>query len=201
NLLRIPPNVADEVAVSLPIAGLTALHSLNMAGGKKGEEILIYGASGNTGLFASQIAHRMGMKVYGISRKAWIKEYGCQEVFSAASEIPEGKRFDVVLNSLGSQFWDDSLSRIGKGGRLVTFGTLTGREGKIDISRIYSNEQAIMGSTGGTAKEMAEILDMAGKGNFKVRVDKVYELDSIIEALSRYEELHDGRIFIRVSDS
>ncbi|MEM0158633.1 MAG: alcohol dehydrogenase catalytic domain-containing protein, partial [Thermoplasmataceae archaeon] len=43
NLLRIPPNVTDEVAVSLPIAGLTALHSLNMAGGKKGEEILIYG--------------------------------------------------------------------------------------------------------------------------------------------------------------
>ncbi|MDS0257033.1 alcohol dehydrogenase catalytic domain-containing protein [Thermoplasmatales archaeon AK] len=198
NLFKMPAGVSDEVAVSLPIAGLTALHALRAAGAKSGDDILIYGASGNTGLFASQISDKLGLNVYGISRKGWVSDYGCHTVYQSASSIPEGKKFDIVLNSLGTQFWEDSLNRLGKGGRLVTFGTLTGRESRIDISRVYSNEQSIIGSTGGTLKEMSELIDMASKGTFRIRVDKTYDLDKLKDALSRYEEPHDGRILIRI---
>jgi alcohol dehydrogenase len=198
NLFRIPDGMSDEVAVSLPIGGLTALHALHRAEAASGERLMIFGGSGNTGIFASQIGSTMGMDVSVVSRKDWMKDYGANRVFRAGS-IDDKFRANVIINSIGSQFWSESLKYLDRGGRIVTFGVLTGRESGIDIGRLYTEEQKIVGSTGGTRDEFRELLEMSMKNSYRVRIHKTFHMEHFQEALSEYEKVRDGRILIRVS--
>ena len=197
NLYRIPDGMSDELAVSLPIGGLTALHALNQANAEKGEKLLIFGGSGNTGIFASQIGKYMGMDVSVVSRKTWMKDYGASEIFKSGS-VPPDYRADVVINSIGAQFWDESLSHLGRGGRIATFGVLTGRESKLDLGKIYTEEMKIVGSTGGTPSEFEGLLNISQRAGFKVRVHKKMDIWNFKEAISEYEKVRDGRILLRI---
>jgi D-arabinose 1-dehydrogenase-like Zn-dependent alcohol dehydrogenase len=197
NLFRMEDYLTDDVAASLPVAGLTAYHALQRANARSGETILIYGASGNTGLFLVQLAKIIGMEVYGVSRNEWVKSYGCDQVFDS-SRIPEDLVADVVVNSLGSDFWPSSLNHLSLSGRLVTFGIQTGRDASIDISCIYSRETMIIGSTGGTRKDLQELISLAGEYTLKIRKYREYKLESLDRALLDFQKKHDGRIFINM---
>ena len=198
NLFRVPDSISDEVAVSLPIGGLTSLHALRRAEAREGEHLLIFGGSGNTGIFASQIGKKIGMTVTSVSRKPWVTEYGAAKVYSSG-QIPEDLRADVVINSIGSEFWKESVSHVGRGGRIVTFGVLTGRESGIDLGKIYTEEIKIVGSTGGTLSEFRDLLKFAENGGLKVRVHSKFSLEEIGKALKEYEKVRDGRILIRIA--
>lgn len=197
NLYRIPDGVSDELAVSLPIGGLTALHALRQAEAVKGEKLLIFGGSGNTGIFASQLGKHLGMEVSVVSRKTWMAEYGAAEIFTTGN-IPSEYRADVVINSIGAQFWDESLSHLGHGGRIVTFGVLTGRESKLDLGKIYTEELKIVGSTGGTPAEFQELLKIASTAGLRVRVHRTMDIWDIKNAISEYEKIRDGRLLLRI---
>ena len=60
-LARKPPSLSHPEAASVPLAALTAYQVLvHMAGMRAGDEVLINGASGGTGIFAVQIAKARG---------------------------------------------------------------------------------------------------------------------------------------------
>lgn len=198
NLYRIPDGMSDELAVSLPIGGLTALHALRQAQAAGDEKLLIFGGSGNTGIFASQLGRHIGMDVSVVSRKAWMKDYGASQIFNSGS-VPSDYRADVVINSIGAQFWDESLSHLGRGGRIVTFGVLTGRESKLDLGKIYTEEMKIIGSTGGTPSEFEELIKISQEAKFKVRVHRTMDIWNFKEAFSEYEKVRDGRILLMIA--
>ncbi len=199
NLFRQEDYLPDDVAASFSVAGLTAYHALQRVNAGAGESILIYGASGNTGLFLVQLAKILGMQVYGVSRNDWIRSFGCDEAYDA-DKIPEDLTADIVVNSLGSKFWDSSLRHLSVSGRLVTFGIQTGKDGSIDISRTYSKEVSIVGSTGGTRKDLKELIAIAGEHTLKIRKYKEYKLESLSSALVDFQVKHDGRIFIDLEE-
>jgi NADPH:quinone reductase-like Zn-dependent oxidoreductase len=84
---------------------------------KINEYLLVFGASGNTGMIAVQIGKKMGAKVIAVSRDNWIKnEFGADYIISyydkvteQVREITQGKMADVVLNSLGIGTWVAAL--------------------------------------------------------------------------------------------
>ena len=121
-----------EVAASLPVAALTPYHALKEAELKAYENLVVFGASGNTGNFALQFGKKFGANVIAISRKSWLRDFGADYTFSYEEAIEKigavtsGKMADVVLNSLGSETWIVALGATGFNGRLVFFGTLTG---------------------------------------------------------------------------
>jgi len=89
--------------------------------------------------------------VIAVSRKKWLKELGADlvvdydEVEEKVKEFTDGKMTDVVVNSLGEQFWDKSFSVVGVRGKLVTFGTLLGANVRIDLGQLYSKHISILG--------------------------------------------------------
>lgn len=190
-------SLSDEVAVSIPIAALTAYHALMRAGASATKSVLVYGASGNTGLFALQIAKAMGMDVYAVSRKDWVSEFGAERVFRPGS-VPDDLRADVVINPLGTQFWQDSLKHVAPKGSVVTFGVQTGAQGEVNISQIYPQEISIVGSTGGTRKEMQELINMAIKHRFRVRVHRKYKLRDAVQAFREFGIDREGRALIEM---
>ena len=195
NLFKMPSGMDPDVAVSLPIGGLTAYHALIRAGASPEKKLLIYGASGNTGIFATQLAAHFGMEVFAVSRKSWMKDYGADEVY-APGNIPESLKVDIVVNSLGQKFWKESIGHLKPGGNLVTFGVQTGKDAEVDIATLYTGERSIIGSTGGSRKELEDLASIISRKGLMVRVAKRFKLAEIKDALEYFPEARDGRVII-----
>ncbi len=197
NLVPLGDSIPDSIAASLTVSALTAYHALRRASVKGGESILIYGASGNTGIFASQIARSLGMEVHCVTRKQWMKDYGADHVYSAEN-IPGDLKADVIINSLGSRFWTDSIGHLSPSGRLVTFGVLTGTDAALKISQLYTQELSIIGSTGGSRKELNELIRLCSMFGYRAPEHRKYALEDIRDAMLEFEKRESGRILIKM---
>jgi NADPH:quinone reductase-like Zn-dependent oxidoreductase len=69
NVFKIPDDMDWDLAASLPVAALTSFHALNEVQLKVNEFLLIFGASGNTGMIATQLGKKMGAKVIAVSKE------------------------------------------------------------------------------------------------------------------------------------
>src|ERR687897_47503 len=210
NVFKIPDNLDWDTAASLPVTSLTPYHALREASLKINEYLLVFGASGSTGMIAVQLAKKMGAKVIAVSKHSWIKEgdFGGADyvindynrVADHIKDITEDKMADVVLNSLGVETWENSYASIGINGRWVTFGTLSGPDIKLNLQSLYARQIKLIGSTGGTRRELQEVIDLAANKEIRVKVWKKLRLDNVkeaIEALSSKER--DGRILLEIT--
>jgi NADPH:quinone reductase-like Zn-dependent oxidoreductase len=205
NVFKIPDEMQWELAASLPVTTLTPYHALKEAALKVNESLVIFGASGSTGMMAVQFGKKMGAKVIAVSKDNWVKDFGADYIIGEYDRIPEkineltqGKMADVVLNSLGVQTWENSFASVGLNGRLVTFGGLTGADVKLNIQSLYSKQVKLIGSTGGTRKEITELIDVSKE--LKTRVWKKFTLDEAKEALQAlFTRERDGRILLEVA--
>jgi NADPH:quinone reductase-like Zn-dependent oxidoreductase len=204
NVFKIPNNIGWELAASLPVTTITPYHALKEAALKVNEYLLIFGASGNTGMMAIQFANRMGAKVIAVSKDDWVKDFGADyiineydKVIEEVKKITNGKMADVVLNSVGIGTWDSSLESVGANGRLVTFGGLTGADVKLNVQSLYSRQVKLIGSTGGTRSDFREIIDMSKE--LKIRVWKKFKLDEAKQALhALFAKERDGRVMLEI---
>jgi NADPH:quinone reductase-like Zn-dependent oxidoreductase len=206
NVFKIPDDLDWDIAASLPVTSLTPYHALNEASLRINEYLLVFGASGNTGMIAVQLGKKMGAKVIAVSKDNWIKsEFGADYIISDydkvaenVKEITSGKMADVVLNSLGVGTWDSSFASVGVNGRWVAFGGLTGADVKLNVQSLYSKQIKLIGSTGGTRKEMQELIDISPK--LRVRVWKKFDLENVKEALQAlFAKERDGRILLNIA--
>ena len=73
NVFKIPDNMQSELATSIPVTTLTPYHALKQAALKIDEFLVVFGASGNTGMMPTHLGKKMGAKV--ISKDNWIKDF------------------------------------------------------------------------------------------------------------------------------
>jgi NADPH:quinone reductase-like Zn-dependent oxidoreductase len=206
NVFKIPEDLGWDMAASLPVTGLTPYHALKEASLKINEYLLVFGASGNTGIIAVQIGKKMGAKVIAVSKDEWVKkDFGADyiitdydKVVEQVKDITNGKMVDVVLNSLGVSTWNTSFESVGINGRWVAFGGLTGGDVKLNVQSLYSKQIKLIGSTGGTRSQLQELIDLSKE--LKTRIWKKFKIDNIKEALQAlFDKERDGRILLDVS--
>jgi NADPH:quinone reductase-like Zn-dependent oxidoreductase len=207
NVFKTPDNVQWDVAASLATTTKTPYHALREASLKLNEFLVIFGASGNTGMMAVQFGKKMGAKVIAVSKDNWIKtDFGADYIISdydkvveQVKDITQGKMADVVLNSLGANTWENSFSCVGVNGRWVTFGGLTGAEVKLNVQSLYRKQIKLIGSNGSTRKEFNDVIDMSKE--LKVRVWKRFKLEDAKEALQAlFAKERDGRILLDINN-
>ncbi len=198
NVFGIPDTISDYVAVSLPIDALTAYHALKESEARCGEHLVVYGASGNTGLFSVQLGRIMGMNVTAITRKKYLMEFGADQTYTM-DNLPENLNADVLVNPLGGEFFGDSLKHMKRRGRMVTFGVLNGPTSTLHIGSIYTKELKIIGSTGGSRKDFKEIIDITEKNQLRVKVDKVFPLEEIGKAMEYFSGSREGRVLLKIN--
>src|ERR671931_2169145 len=161
-------------------------------------------------MIAVQLGKKMGARVIAVSKDNWIKtDFGSDYIISdydrvteKVKEITNGKMADVVVNSLGIGTWDSSFASVGINGRWVAFGGLTGADVKLNVQSLYSKQIKVIGSTGGTRKELQELVDISSSKQLKVRVWKKFNLEDAKEALqSLFAKERDGRILLDINSS
>jgi NADPH:quinone reductase-like Zn-dependent oxidoreductase len=66
-------------------------------------------------MMATQLGKKMGARVIAVSKDNWIKDFGADYIITdynrvaeKVNELTQGKKADVVLNSLGVQTWENS---------------------------------------------------------------------------------------------
>ncbi|MFD0415602.1 zinc-binding dehydrogenase [Streptomyces sp. NPDC127108] len=123
--LAVLPDGIDSVrAAALPLAGITALRLLRAAGSLAGRRVLLTGASGGVGHYATELAAAAGADLTVVTatpeRGRRLAELGAAEVVHevAAARGP----FDVVLESTGGPQLPIALSKARPGGLLIWFG-------------------------------------------------------------------------------
>jgi NADPH:quinone reductase-like Zn-dependent oxidoreductase len=210
NVFKMPDDIDWDLAASLPVTSLTPYHALKEASLKINEFLVVFGASGNTGMIAVQLGKKMGAKVIGVSKYNWIKtDFGADYIISDydkivenVKDITQGKMANVVVNSLGIGTWDSSFASVGINGRWVAFGGLTGADVKLNVQALYSKQIKLIGSTGGTRKELQELIDISSSKQLKVRVWKKFNLEDAKEAIqSLFAKERDGRILLDIDNS
>jgi NADPH:quinone reductase-like Zn-dependent oxidoreductase len=204
NIIKIPDELDWELASSLPIAGLTAFNAIQESTLKSKDNLVIFGGSGNTGLFCAQFGKIIGTITISLSTKPWIKEYGANYVLpidenlrEKISEITNGAMADVVINSLGEKTWAKGMEIVGKLGKIITFGVLTGGNLFVDGRLLYNKQITIKGTTGGSVEGLRSLIEMAKEQDIRTRIWKRYSLeDSRIAIEKVFDKNKEGRIII-----
>ncbi len=120
-----PGNISFEEAASLPLAGLTALQSLEYVGIKENDKVLIHAGSGGVGSFAIQYAKAKGAYVYTTTSTGnvkWVKELGADRVIDYKTEDYKTivKDADIVFDTLGKNYTLEAFEVVKQGGKIVS---------------------------------------------------------------------------------
>lgn len=145
-LAELPDAVSFAQAATLPIAGLTALYTLERGGPLLGRRVLVTGASGGVGLFACQLARLGGAsRVVGVVRSAEheapVREAGADEVIvggDTSQAAPFGP-YDTVVESVGGSSLASALKLLAQDGVCTLFGQTGSAETAFDSRQFYLN--------------------------------------------------------------
>ena len=167
----IPENMSYEQAVPVLGGGVTAAKILKKGNIQPGQKILIYGASGNVGTYAVQIAKHLGAEVTGVCSTRnleLVKELGADTVIDYTQEdfTQSGEMYDIVF---------DAVNKMASSQRKVS---LTERG-------IYLNVDKDSGGVG-KSKDHIEYLvflkELMEAGKLKSIIDSTYPFEQIPEA-------------------
>ena len=202
-LIMMPPDVSYVDAASLPVAYGTAHRMLvthNTV--KKGDKVLILGASGGVGTGCVMLAKQMGAEVIACAgsdeKMARLKELGADHVVNYRTTDfskwaiqqygkPERRGYgggvDVVVNFTGGDTWVPSLKCVKRGGTILVCGATAGHDPKEDLRYIWSFELKVIGSNSFYHEDLSALMDMIQAGTLKPVIDKVLPLEQAAEGL------------------
>jgi NADPH:quinone reductase len=143
NLAEIPNSVSFAQAATLPVAGLTALRSVEKAGSLLKKRALITGATGGVGHFAVQLAKQSGAYVVGTVRNSQheklVKEAGADEVVTG-EDISAAKQFgpyDLIVDGVGGKALGEALSMLASKGVAVVYGAAASHETTFNLQNFF----------------------------------------------------------------
>ena len=213
-----PGNISFEEAASLPLAGLTALQSLEYAGIKENDKILIHAGSGGVGSLAIQYAKAKGAYVYtttSTNNVKWVKELGADRVIDYKTEDYKTivKDADIVFDTLGQDYTMEAFQVIKQGGKVVSvIGALDEDTAKMfgmadyklpeELAKLTSAKDAtykyIFMQPNGA--HLGEIKSLVEDEKIKPIIDKVYPFSESIEAFIHLASGRaKGKIVIKIS--
>jgi len=134
--LRLPDRLTYSQGAAIYVAYFTAYRALiTKAKAKKGETVLIHGASGAVGIAAIQLAKYLGLTITGTAGSEegiqLIKSIGVDSALPhnekgyllRAFATTEGKGFDIILENCADINLGNDLHLLGPNGRVVVIGT------------------------------------------------------------------------------
>jgi len=224
-LHRIPSNnMTYEQAACLPVA-LQTMHNAVVTAGRlrRGESLLMQGASSGVGLMGMQIGKLMGASVvFGTStnaqRRARLAEFGCDLALDSRDQNwPEevkkatgGKGVDLIVDMVSASVANQNLAAASVLGRIVNVGRLGGMRGEFNFDLHALKRIDYIGVTFRTrtpeeVREInrvmrADLWPAVESGRLSLPIYKTYPLDDIAAALAlmRANE-HFGKVVITVS--
>ena len=223
-VIKIPDNNIDFVtASSLPIA-LATMHNAIVTIGNfvKGQTILIQGASSGVGLMGIQLAKHLGAKlVIGTSTKAEkfdrLKSIGADLVVNSkdttwVEEVlrsTNNEGVDLIIDQLSGYTINENMKASKVKGIIVNVGRLAGGNAefncdlhalrRINYRGVTFRTRSISEIRDVYSRMWADCSDLVTRGKLYLPVDKVYQFNDVVDALScMRDNQHFGKLILKI---
>jgi NADPH:quinone reductase-like Zn-dependent oxidoreductase len=183
HLLAPKPARLDHVeSAAVPLAALSAWQGLFQHGRlKEGERVLIHGAAGGVGHFATQLARRRGAHVLATTSRDSLDDaraFGAHEVLDGRNGRFEDAfaPVDLVFDTVGGERLGRSPAVLREGGRLVSVAEPPENGAGIE-ARYFVVEPS--------TEQLVELARLADEGELRPAVDSVFPLSEARAAFER----------------
>jgi crotonyl-CoA reductase len=226
-LMPKPAHLTWEEAAAPGLVNSTAYRQLvsrNGAGMKQGDNVLIWGASGGLGGFATQYALNGGATpvcvVSNDEKAAICRSMGAELIINRAEEnwkfwkdentqdptewrrlgntireLTGGEDVDIVFEHPGRETFGASVYAARKGGTIVTCASTTGYLHQYDNRYLWMSLKRIVGSHFANYRESWEANRLIDKGMIHPTLSRSYPLDEVGQAaLDVHRNAHQGKV-------
>lgn len=220
-LWPVPDGWTDEQASAFPVNYFTAYLGYWQAGmtdpradGGK-HRVLIHAAAGGVGTAAVQIGKLLGVEMYGTSssdeKLARVQKLGLEHGINykrnnyeeVVKNLTRGEGVDAVFEMLGGEHTARSLRCLRDFGKVIQYGTATGKSPQLDLRAMYAKSASVQGLWLTYLSQKPGIMDPAWKqlsgwiqqGRLIPQIGQVFPLDRAAEA---YKLLEEGRNYGKV---
>ncbi|MBZ5686102.1 MAG: NADPH:quinone oxidoreductase family protein [Acidobacteriia bacterium] len=187
---------------------------------KRTPRVLIHAVAGGVGTAAVQIGRLLGVEMYGTSssdeKLARVKELGLHhpinykrhEYEEVVKNLTRGEGVDAVFEMLGGEHTAKSLRCLRDFGRVIQYGTATGRAPQIDLRAMYAKSASVQGLWLTYLSQKKEIMEPAWKqlsewisqGKLTPQIGHVLPLERAVEAYKLLEEGKNyGKIVVKIA--
>ncbi|MGH3443023.1 MAG: crotonyl-CoA carboxylase/reductase [Nitriliruptorales bacterium] len=230
-LIPMPTHLTWEEAGSLGLTIATAYRMLvgeNEARVKQGDVVLVWGATGGLGGFATQFVMNGGGIPVGVvsseEKAQLLRDIGCEAVIDRKAEGYEfwtedgeqdygelrrfGKKIrelvaadpDIVFEHVGKATFAASVFVAKRGGVVVTCASTTGYEHVYDNRYLWMNLKRILGSHFANYNEAWQAIRLVDLGMVHPILTKTFPLEEAAEGVHEmHQNLHAGKIGILVN--
>ncbi len=178
-----PVNMTYEEAAAVPIGATTALRLLRKGDIKRGQKVLIYGASGSVGTYAIQLAKYFGAEVTGVCSTAnldLVKSLGADHVIDYTKEDVSATdaRYDIIYDTV-AKFPKSQAAKL-----LMPNGTY------VSMAKLDTKEKM---------ENLIFIKELIEAGQLNAFIDRCYPLEHMVEAHRYVDAGHKkGNVVITV---
>lgn len=190
---KMPEGTTFPEMACVPIAGLTALQALITHGQlKRGETVLINGASGGVGHFAVQIAKAYGAKVTAVcsdKNEEFVRSLGADKVIAYDKENihQHNGKYDLVVDTNGNLSFAD-YKRMGRRGVMIGFTTM-GHMISVLLKKMFSKFPLIQFTAEANTKDLNTLAALVQSREIKVHIEKTFSYRELPQAIGYIEAM------------
>lgn len=189
---KIPDSMSFEEAAAVPLAGSTALQSLRDHGGmKRGDRVLINGASGGVGMFAVQIAKAYGCHVDAVAsgeNESFCRSLGADHFYDyqKVDFADSGERWDLIFDAAGkSGYWDIKDVLLPKGRYVTTEPDAKGMLMTVLTWPLSKSGTVMLAQS--SADDLRELISLHQRGQLTIAIDRRYRMSQLADAHRRVQ--------------
>lgn len=205
-IVTIPPNISFEQAAALSEGAHYALCNIRAAKLMAGQHALVYGATGAIGSAAIQLLHAMQINVTAVCRSEHFKLLADKGVdrfidYTEVDYSAEGIQYDLVFDAVGKSSWGKAKVALKPNGKYIS--TELGKNGeniwKAILHTLKPGKRLLFPLPTVSDEDLQYIAQLAASKQFVPLIDRIYDLDEIVEA-ARYVEQRQklGNVLLRV---
>ncbi len=214
-LIKIPPQMPDDVAAGFSIGAQTAYSMIRKLAVKPGTNVLVTAARSNTSLFVINALRPLGANIYATTTSPFPEEallaLGVKEVIRVDPQLvgfSQHKRLNEIMREVGpfryivDPFFDLHLGKVTEmlapGGTYITCGlydqhlSLLGKEPppqELDLKtvmlQVFVRNLQIVGNCLGVTADLRQALDDYAGGRLHVMIDSIFTGNRVGEFFHR----------------
>jgi NADPH:quinone reductase len=234
-LWPVPEAWSDEQAAAFPVNYFTAYLGYWQAGvapwgkpspgvppseAQRTPRVLIHAVAGGVGTAAVQIGKLLGIEMYGTSssdeKLARVRELGLQHGINykqhdyeeVVRNLTHGEGVDAVFEMLGGEHTAKSLRCLRDFGRVIQYGTATGKAPQLDLRAMYAKSASVQGLWLTYLSQKREIMEPTwqklstwiDEGKLTPQIGHVFPLERAVEAYTLLEEGKNyGKVVLKIA--